>query len=105
MRVEKCVDEILGFLVLYDVTRVLFHVQIHILTEKSPVNNWPTCDCRTSEVGYRTGMPGTGIDLTNSESEAACGQKNRYVAPWALRRGMFRFLRRNLFVFISLSVQ
>jgi hypothetical protein len=37
------VDEILGFLVLYDVMIVLFHVQIHICTEKRPVNTWPHC--------------------------------------------------------------
>jgi hypothetical protein len=38
---KKFVDKILGFLVLYDFTMFLFHVQIHICTEKSPVNTWP----------------------------------------------------------------
>jgi hypothetical protein len=39
MRMEKCVDDILGFLVFYDITIVLFHVvQFHICTEKIPVN-------------------------------------------------------------------
>jgi hypothetical protein len=33
--------EILGFLVLYDVTIVLIHVQIHICTEKRAINARP----------------------------------------------------------------